>query len=326
MTKPIPALFSLRPLLPLPSGAAPRLPMLGQALPLQIGVGPDGELLAQGPQGLLFTLPAGSARVGDLLLMRVVATQPQIELQLIEHQSLPTARLRADEGDGLDAMPSLRPDQAQLQRLQLGRGASETLPATLAAQWRSRVLAEVLRHPAEAALLPGLGGNRSEPTSALAPLYPMPGWQQLTILLRLLSPTAPAWPQLADELLAPGEGDAGDQAEEQGLRLQLSLTLEGESLQLLLQWQHGLLLYFVTESLPMLQALRLRLPQIASVLASIPMPLRYCLFARQLPAGQRPAARPSQGLAHTSSAALFRAAAEIVAVLQREPLLASPSA
>lgn len=320
MTKPIPALFSLRPLLPLPSGASPRLPTLGQALPLQIGLGPSGELLAQGPQGLVFTLPAGSARVGDLLLMRVVATQPQIELQLIEHQAVPAARLRLDEGDSLDSMPSQRPDQAQLQRLQLGRAAAETLPATLATQWRSRVLAEVLRHPADTPLLTGLAGHAAETAGTLAPLYPMPGWQQLSILLRLLSPSAPAWPQVAEELLA-ADADAGAAGEEQGLRLQLSLTLEGESLQLLLQWQHGLLLYFVTESAEMLQALRQRLPQIASVLASIPMPLRYCLFARQMPAGQRPALRPSQGLAHTSSAALFRAAAEIVAVLQREPLL-----
>lgn len=323
MTSPIPALLALRPLAQWPAGLPPRPPALGQSLQLQIGSGAVGELLAHGPQGLLFTLPAGSARPGDLLLVRVVATEPQVELQLIEHLAQPPGRSLLGAGEAADSMPALRSDQAWLQRLHLGQTAAESLPMALAAQWRNRVLAEVLRHPPP--VLPAGGGAErlAEFAAAPLPLFPLPGWPQLTLLLRLLSPAPPAWPHAADDPVLGGEADAAAPAEDerQGLRLQLSLTLEGVTLQLLLQWQHGLLLYFAAEAPPVLQALRQRLPQIASALASIPVPLRYCLFGRRLPAGQRGAARPSQGLAHSSSAALFRAAAEIVAVLQREPLL-----
>jgi len=323
MTQPIPALLALRPTAQWPGGLPPRPLPLGEPLQLRIGSGAVGELLAHGPQGLLFTLPPGSARPGDVLLVRVLSIEPQIELQLIEHRPQTAGRSIPGSSDPADAMPALRPDQAWLQRLHLGPGAVESLPIALATQWRQRVLAGVLRQPPPTALLAASGAEHvAEAASAPLPLYPLPGWPQLTLLLRLLSPAAPAWPQATDDAALASDTEAAAQAQEQqGLRLQLSVTLEGETVQLLLQWQHGLLLYFVTESLPLLQALRQRLPQIALALASIPMPVRYCLFGRQIPAGQRPAARPSQGLAHTSSAALFRAAAEIVAVLQREPLL-----
>jgi len=340
MLNPITALVALRPLDSRPAGQAHPQPP-GEAL--QPGSGVAAERLTQGAQGL--PLPVGSARTGDLLLMQVVATQPQIELQLLEHRPAALAvgwRGAGDSGGAVgleEATPALRSDQAWLQRLHLGAVPATAALAALAAQWRSRVQAELLRNlPAPdlpraagggpgAAMASGIGtATPAELLALAAPLYSLPGWNQMPVLLRLLSPAAPAWPHLADELPPGGEGEADAPfakqgaelaAELDGLRLQLSLTLVGDVVHVLLQWQHGLLLYFAAESASALQRLRQQLPQLASALASVPLPLRYCLFGHSLPIGQRPALRPGHGLVHSSSVALFRAAAEIVAVLQQ---------
>ena len=320
MTQAIPAIVALRP----PSGWLPSSvppPPVGSSLQLQVGSGPAGELLAQGPQGLELPLPAGSAKPGDLLLMRVITTEPRLQLQLLEHRPAGSQAQAAAPAADADSTPALRSDQAWLQCLHLGSlPASGNAPAAVAAQWRSRVLAELLRGapglPQPALPAPVAG----EPALLPAPpLYPLLGWLQAPVLLRLLATDVPVWQLPAeDEGMAGTAGDA-PQDSGSGLRLQLSLTLDGEPLDLLLQWQHGLLLYVAADSAALLDRLRLLLPRIGTRLAAIPLPLRYCRFGRHVPGGQGAASLAKQGLAHSSAATLFRAAAEIVALIQAEP-------
>lgn len=330
MSTAVPAIAALRPILAwqAPVGAPPTA-TVGELLRMIVAAGPQGELQARNEQGLLLNVPPGAAAAGDVLLLRVLATQPKLELQMLERRSADAAGANVPAAAGQEDTAALRPDQAWLQQRFNGarQMSGSALPASLAAQWRGRVLAEVLRsnlpeQPGpQAAAAPAEGAARLEP-------FHLQGWNGQALLLRLLSPQMAGWPSLEreDEALqqqpphrhAESEQHAGSDEPGEGLRLGLILSLNGDWVQVVMQWQQGLLLHFSADKPETLQALRALMPRIAAALAAVPLPLRHCQLSSKPPAAPPlPQGQQSQGLAHTSSGALFRAGAEIASVLQQ---------
>lgn len=341
MAQTVPIIAALRPVqawqAQQPGLPVPTLPQVGELLRLTVTSGSQGQLLAGNAQGVLMGLSPGTAAVGDELLMRVLATQPRLELQMVERRggTVPQASSSALPED----TAALRTDQAWMQqRFQGARAAlAQGLPATVAAQWRGRVLAEVMRG----------GGGGSTSTTAVEPPVPaaaaaslegaaaprpggeaiaLQGWQGQALLLRLLSPQGPALPLPGCETEEAPPRQPGDQEAEafspeepgEGLRLGLILSLNGDWVQVVLQWQQGLLLHVSADKPATLQMLRGLMPRIAAALAAVPLRLRHCQLSSQPPAAPPlPQAQQSHGLAHSSSGALFRAAAEIAKVLQQ---------
>ena len=129
--------------------ALSRLDPVELLLRLRVTAAFDGGLLARGPQGQPVQIPASALagqrwEPGQLLLVRVVATTPQLELAVLgpaEEGMAPSMAL-ARGGSDADARsqtptPALLPDQAGIHRLLL---APLQVPV-LAAQWRNLVLA-----------------------------------------------------------------------------------------------------------------------------------------------------------------------------------------
>jgi hypothetical protein len=227
----------------------------------------------------------------------------------------------------------MRTEQAWLlrQRLLPAATAATAAPAAaagvqMAGEWRALALAESLRAasaPAAAADSPQL-----QQTQAGAPLQLL-GWSGQALWLRLLGPSpgalgwTPTVQQEDEEQASTRQHEPESQGEPdepgEGLRLGLILSLDGDWVQLLLQWQQGgLLLHLSAERPETLQALRGLLPRLSAALAAVPLPLRHCQLSSRPPAlPPLPRAQQARGLAHASSGPLFRAAAEIAAVLQQ---------
>lgn len=331
MANSIPTISALRPVLawqgqPLSSSSSPA--NVGELLRLTVTAGPQGELLARNEQGLLVNVPSGAAAIGDVLVLRVLAIEPRLELQLLERRSGAVAAGTAAQVQALpEDTAALRTDQAWLQQRFHGvrQAAVQELPAVVAAQWRGRVLAALLRGGVEQA--PALPGAPAQEGTAARPggeAIPLQGWQGQALQLRLLNPQAAVWPSPEQEEEAPPRQPAEPEAESapdesgEGLRLGLILSLHGDWVQVVLQWQHGLLLHFSADQPETLQILRGLMPRIAAALAAVPLRLRHCQLSSKPPAvPPLPQAQQSHGLAHSSSGALFRAAAEIAKVLQQ---------
>ncbi|MDC6169507.1 hypothetical protein [Paucibacter sp. XJ19-41] len=282
----------------------------------------DGDWLADGPNGLTLRLPAGLGYAGDTLVMRVLpnptALAQQLLLQLVARQSSAaiTANIESAPPPTATESPAMREDQAWLQKLQAQ--PSLTLPASLAAQWRARVLGEVLRATGNTGLDVAMDSMRAELQALLQPLsFHLQGWHAQALLLRLVIPQGRLWPGFNEDVADDHAGKGGLAAEMTGLCLCVGLSLEGYWLQMILQWRHGLLLQFSADKPEALRALRERLPRIGHALAGVPLRLRHCQLSLKPPAAE-PArlAEQARGLAHSSSPTLFRAAAEIVHVLQ----------
>ena len=331
MANSIPTISALRPVLawqgqPLSSSSSPA--SVGELLRLTVTAGPQGELLARNEQGLLVNVPSGAAAIGDLLVLRVLATEPRLELQLLERRSGAAGTPAPAQAQPEDTA-ALRTDQAWLQQRFHGvRQAAQELPAAVAAQWRGRVLAAVLRGGVEQApTLSGVPAHEGAVARSGGEAIPLQGWQGQALQLRLLNPQAAVWPLPAQEEEAPPRQPAEPEAESapdesgesgEGLRLGLILSLHGDWVQVVLQWQHGLLLHFSADQAETLQILRGLMPRIAAALAAVPLRLRHCQLSSKPPAvPPLPQAQQSHGLAHSSSGALFRAAAEIAKVLQQ---------
>lgn len=282
----------------------------------------DGDWLADGPNGLTLRLPAGLGHAGDTLVMRVLpnptALAQQLQLQLVARQpsAAITAAIESAPLPTASESPAMRADQAWLQKLQAQPALN--LPASLAAQWRARVLGEVLRATGNTAPEAAMASMRAESQPLLQPLsFHLQGWHAQALLLRLVMVQGRLWPGVNEDLADEQAGEGGMAEETTGLCLCLGLSLEGYWLQLILQWRHGLLLQFSADKPEALRALRERLPRIGRALADVPLRLRHCQLSLKPPAtAAARLAEQAHGLAHSSSAALFRAAAEIVQVLQ----------
>lgn len=319
MRPPIPAIPAIRPVLTWQPGGSLPQQQVGDLLSLRVEVGAQGELLARDGRGLLLSLPAETAVAGDVLLLRVLSSQPKLALELVERQpSTPALKLPVSEEN---ESPAVRTDQAWLQRLQVA--GLNSLPASLAAQWRNRVLAEVLRAGRSAAsiadLPPAAQGQLLLPAQHQSPIHLL-GWNAQALLLRLLGvPPDQARHGAADEAAADG-GAAQDEGarDSGGLQLLFGLSLNGEWVQLRLHWQHGLFLHFSADKPQTLQALRGLMPRMAAALAAVPLLMRHCQLSLKPPPGTPLSVeQQARGLAHSSSGALFRAAAEIARILQQ---------
>ncbi|PZP35675.1 MAG: hypothetical protein DI603_02545 [Roseateles depolymerans] len=331
MTTSIPALTALRPIdaqTVLPGG---REFQLGELLKLRVVQGADGGLLGSDGLGLLVPLPAGAgqAQPGDTLLLRVLSLRPRMELQFVERQAQSGSTVPAAQ-DWADDSPALRTDQAWLASQRFARAAPAPLaePGMIAIQWRAQAFAELQRAarvdeagwPVAAAL----------PDEGLLPqtVFQLGGWQNQAVLLRLLLPLPGQLPWLPVE--RDGRHEPGGEASaDDGSSLLLCITLEfrGDRVQVLLMWDHGLLLHFAADQASTLEHVRALLPGIASALAAVPLRLRSCLLSVRSPSLKPPSPeRIAAGLAETSCGALFRAAAEIAKLLQlaqpRDPITA----
>jgi hypothetical protein len=321
------AINSISPLRPIQAWQSPgpnqeMAPAKGDVLRMTVSQHPEGGLLAVSEHGPMMMVPAGTVTVGDVLLLRVLATHPKLELQMLE-------RRPSDNGAGdqigkasrSEETAALRTDQAWLQQRFHGPGMN-ALPATLAAQWRSRVLAEVLQaNQREASQTVAIAhALETVPMAIHSAAFHLLGWNSQTLLLRLLSP------QTTHGTHTPHDEDASSEESQSArhddpdapLRLGITFSLDGERVQILLQWQHGLLLHLSAEQPKTLQALRSLLPSIAGALAAVPLPLRHCQLSQKMPESAAAALTFQMPfLVHSSSAALFRAAAEVVGVLQK---------
>ncbi|MFT7772951.1 hypothetical protein [Roseateles sp.] len=314
MNSPIPALRPLRPIEAWPRQAGGREAQVGELLRLRVAQTADGGLLGDAQDGLQLGLPAGLARPGDTLLLRVLSREPRLELQLLQREPARDAAPEEAPGDEW-GWRALRPDQGRLQRWHLNQDAR--LPAQVAVQWRAQLLADQLRAPQSPV------GHALGPESLLAahaaPVQ-LTGWLGQMLWLRLLSPLNGFWPAAAGHDDAAHDGSSA-QAEvaEGGVCLSLNLSTPEGWVLVLLQWRHGLLLHCCVERAEALPWLRARLPAVARALAAVPLRLRHCsLGLRPPPLPDAGPAQRAQGLASAASQPLFRAAAEIARVLQAQ--------
>lgn len=323
MNAPIPALTPVRAIEAWFTQAGVREAQIGELLRLRVALTAEGGLLGESDDGLRVGLPPGLGRPGDQLLLRVLAREPRLQLQLLQRDVPPAAEPGEPPG-GDWGLRALRPDQGRLLRWQLDQAAR--LPADVAAQWRAQALAEPGRvvSPGAAALPPGADAAW---LAQAAPVQ-LVGWLGQVLWLRLLNPLSGFWPALATQPDArrDKERQQGRQQDarltssggsEEGVCLCLNLdTAEGWVL-VLLQWQQGLLMHVCAERAEALPWLRARLPAVAQVLAAVPLRLRHCSLGLRpppLPEGE-PSQRP-QALASAVSQPLFRAAAEVARLLQ----------
>lgn len=327
MTTAIPALTALRPIearLPFASGLELQL---GELLKLNVAAGADGALLGRDARGLEVALPGGAelAQPGDVLLMRVMDLRPRLALQLVERQ--PQAQHAVEAGMHDESSPALRTDQAWLARQHLSV-AQQPLPdpARVAVQWRAQVFDELQRAaPGE---MVAAGAALQDEGQAPPGSFRLVGWQDQALLLSLLLPGQKHWAQVTRDGRRAAGGDV--QAEEISLLLCIALTFEGDWVQVLLQWDHGVHLHFTAGKAETLARVRGLLPRIATALAAVPLRLRSCQLSVRRPGlevappppeSQRPGtALVAEGISGT----LFRAAAELAKVLQlaqpREPM------
>ncbi|MFT7723752.1 MAG: hypothetical protein QM788_13140 [Roseateles sp.] len=339
MNAPIPAPVSaLRPLRPVeawPRQAGGREAQVGELLRLRVAQAADGGLLGDAEDGLQLGLPAGLARPGDTLLLRVLSREPRLALQLLQREAAAAALPDETPGDEW-GWRALRPDQGRLQRWHLDQDArlpvqgaeqgAEQVAEQMAVQWRARMLAEQLRAPAGPAAPPP--GPDAALAAQAAPVQ-LAGWLGQMLWLRLLGPLGGFWPAAAgaDEAGRQdggrgGGAPAGAGLPDGGVCLGLNLATPQGWVLVLLQWRHGLLLHCCAERAEALPWLRTRLPAIARALAAVPLRLRHCsLGLRPPPLPDAAPAQRAQGLAAAASQPLFRAAAEIARVLQQDQAL-----
>lgn len=318
MTAPIPALSAVRALQAHQSFAGGRDLRPGELLRLQVVAAADGTLLGADGDGLQLPLPGlgGQAAPGDVLLLRVLSQRPRLELQLVERQPGGSAPAALRPSPQIEDSPALRSDQAWLARQHLvGAPPALPQPAAVAVQWRAQVLGELQ----QLAGSPDPAPPWAAAQDAAPLILQLPGWQNQAVLLRLLLPLHGQLPWPAVD----ADGGHGETVGDDGsaLMLCLGLALDGDWVQVLLLWDHGLLLHFSADEAATLERVRELLPAMASALAAVPLRLRSCLLSvRGAAPRDAPAARLAAGLADTRCAALFRAAAELVKQLQRAPL------
>ncbi|NMM84897.1 hypothetical protein B2J88_11025 [Rhodococcus sp. SRB_17] len=322
-----------RPLVPRAGGGAVALPTapaaLLPALPPE-GIAPllrlrvfsafDGGLLARSADGLPFQIPtsalAGQAWApGQLLLVRVVSTSPQLELAVLgpADEGLPArAGLLAGQTPA-----ALLPDQAGMHRLL----APPLDVAALAAQWRAMVLQRLQRAvPAAASSTPASAGTALVPLgAALAPSAEASTLQPTLVFQTLLwlGVGLTFWPAQPRPRGARHGRPTGAMAQNMGLLLllpglgevRIDVSMYGSAVALNLAAQSA-------ESVPLLRS---RTALIAASLARAGLRLMQCQVA-PAPPGQPMMALPAtaQQLCSVHTAlppGLFRAAAEVLNAL-----------
>ncbi len=266
-----------------------RLPTPGERLLLTYEKPAGDDLIAKTPNGLSLRL-AGLGRLdrdlqpGDTLVVRVVANQPVLELE-VEREAPQPPRTRTESGlDALSRQPAMRLDQAVMRQI--------TWQAPDAA-----ALAAMMRQAVGAQSWPG----------AESWLFPIPAWGPVPLLLRLAVPERES------------RSGARERRRRMGLQLELSSHTLGlivlqlheapGGVQLLVACEERAAAPFVRDALPVIAAaaahagvriVRMRVVQGSAALARI----------REVPAAPQPLH------ADPPEADLYRAAAETVLALQ----------
>lgn len=328
--------------------APPRIPGPEDLMQLEVGQSAEGELLMSDPAGQRFRLSADSLagltfEPGQVLLLKVLATSPRLELALIERLgdtppptwSTPDTTQAQPEKAGIQdtlQLPALQLDQAAMRRF------AQALPdaPNLATRWLA-LATQALHQQQQADTLgsmaqtdatldtaaeafdpltfrPGL--QREAEPFVDAPLLPHP--QQTLLLWQTLSPQGLP---LAFCLWRPARGEPGARATDTALTLRLRLLLRhpqgGMVLIDLGLSPPGVLLTLSTDQVALVPALRGRLSLLAGRLAGAGLRLMRCHVRHgPLPGFATPAPNAHLALArHPLPPALFRAAAEALVVL-----------
>jgi hypothetical protein len=319
-------------------GTAARRPATGETIELVFEAAVADEVLASTVDGVPLKL-AGLGTLGrdltagDVLLVKVLTTTPQLEVALFDTAPRASYLFEAEQ-------TAMRPDQVAWLRQVVWRPPN---PAAMASAWRGRLLSQVQRQApqpdpedeapagnAAAAAAPllneAMANPFAKPLSLADPwLLIAYAWGGLRVMLRAL----PADPD-------PDHGAPLHQREPAPLALRVMLELPGLG-GVTLQFQltaDGVLLDLAAERAEALQPLRNLLPEIVAALARAKLRVLRCRLARGLPNGTpwNPAVRPAAGArlpARTLQPGaapdavlpllLFRAAAEVVALLCAAP-------
>ncbi|WCM93803.1 hypothetical protein M5C99_03485 [Acidovorax sp. NCPPB 2350] len=298
--------------------------MVGETLRLRFAEAVGDVLRAETPQGMSLWLSgagrwAGALSPGDLLMVRVLATAPRLEVEVV-HPPAPAAPAAGPspwEGDA-DPLPrALRWDQAAAQAM-ARNGPPDT--ALLAASWQAllrreaHALREAVAHaPADLPLLPGPGAEKHW-------AWPVLAWAALPLLLRVFD--------VADDPAADAGTPDRPRPRGRGRRTVLCLDLRwahwGRVLVQLHALQPGALaLRLHAEDAQRLPLLRALVPRIAAALAATGLRLVRCqVTAGAIPPHGHPSGpawppRWQDAMSLTSD--VFRAAAEAVTVLAEPP-------
>lgn len=291
---------------------APRLPQAGATISLVLKEARGDDLLVETGEGIPLRLAGLRHRFsgltpGDIVLARVLATTPRLQLTLLDAPS----GSRADEPASSDQadLPALRLDQLALRQI---NWATRNAGA-LAAAWRVRVLGALERHPSVAARLPGPGaaaaalgaGQGLPPVVQERWVFPVFAWDGQPVLLRLV---------------ADDDEDGRHESEDcrpAALLVEFAVAGLGRILVRLRIVAAGVWTEFAVEGEAAWQAIRAALPAIAAALGRMRLPLRGCRLNPRLKDARPWAARPGAGteLAAAVPPALFDVAAEIVFAL-----------
>lgn len=297
-------------------GMPPRAPHPGDTLRLTLNDVLLDDVFATTPDGLPLRLAglAAMARhlsAGDVLLMRVVATSPRLELAMAD--PAPTRPAAWSSGAAPQAM---QPDQLAQRQMSWRPPA----PAALAASWRHLALDQMdndtarlrwprLPGPAAAMVRDAPGGAASIAAAADRWLFPAYSWAGLQVLMRIVDDQRPNTPRrrwrgpltLRLEVDVPGLGPVVVQVQLSGIDVRLNVFAETDAA---------------------LQALRTGLlalaAEVTDALARLDLKLLHCGLARGLPP---PGHVPRLDLEAASAPAallpslLFRAAAEVAVAL-----------
>lgn len=328
--------------------ASPHTPRPEDLMQLEVAHSAEGELLMSGPAGQRFRLSADSLagltfEPGQVLLVKVLATSPRLELALIERlgdtppppsspPDTPQARPgKADIQDTLQ-LPALQIDQAAMRRF------AQALPdaPSLATRWLA-LANQALHQQQQADTLGSMAQTdatantaaeafgplacRTGPRSEADPFFDatlLTRPQQTLLLWQALSPQGLP---LAFCLWRPARGEPGARATDTALTLRLRLLLRlpqgGMVLIDMGLSPPGVLLTLSTDQAALVPGLRGRLSLLAGRLAGAGLRLMRCHVQHgTLPGFAAPAPNAHLALArHPLPPALFRAAAEALVVL-----------
>jgi hypothetical protein len=311
------------------AGNPPRLPAAGETVELRFeSAAPDGELLATTADGRTLKLSGLDAlgrglQAGDVLLVKVLTTAPgRLALALSEGGTAPSPAAPAAPPAPFEIeQAAMRIDQVAWLR-QVTWQAPDA--AALASNWRALVASRVARpalRPTDVGdtAVPAVPAAPTEDGLSRPPQAPAPGdpwlfavaaWGGMRVMLQLLAVD----PDGSKPRRRPGTA----------LALRVELVLAGAG-RIVLQLQlvpAGLLLDLGIEHEAAQQPLREMLPALVAAVARAELRVVRCRLLR-VPAASFPAGSgstpgprlPAAAFDTTLPPAVFRAAAEIVAVL-----------
>jgi hypothetical protein len=337
-----------------PVGSTGRRPTMGETIELTFDAAAADELLATTAEGVQLKL-AGLGTLGrdltagDVLLVKVLATSPRLELALFD--TAPRAMNGTAGRTNLYAFETeqaaMRPDQVAWLRQVVWRPPDAS---ALAASWRAALLGQLERQATWQGRVPGRDVTMMSPQTDADPAPPHGDPFANAVAVGTSLPKTPtstdpwmlaayAWGGmrvLLRVLAADAEGGSSPH-KRQGAPLALRVTLILPGLgRVTVQLQFapgGVWLDLAVERADALQPLRDRLPSIVAAIGRADLRVLRCRLMRGVPGGTtphpsmmpspapqeghagsaRPAAAPNAGA--VLAPALFRAAAEIVAVL-----------